>query len=81
MDDQSEMLKAQDVRDLLRREIAKVGSQTEWAKQKRANRTLVNGVLTGRRKLQPKLLKALGLKRITFYQRVKHVRDGHHDHA
>jgi hypothetical protein len=66
----SEFLLFEDVMNLLRNEIAAAGNQTEWARKKRLNRTTLNAILRGRRKLQPKLLKALGLEKITVYRRL-----------
>ena len=66
----SEFLLRADVIDLLREEIAAVGSQSEWSKKKRIERTTLNAALRGRRSFQPKLLKALGLEKVVVYRRV-----------
>jgi hypothetical protein len=66
----SEFLVLEDVIKLLHSEIAAAGSQSKWARQKRVNRPIVNSILSGRRRLQPKVLSALGLEEITVYRRV-----------
>jgi hypothetical protein len=68
--ERSEFLVYEDVMKLLHGEIAAAGSQSEWARQKRVNRIVVNMTLSGRRNLQAKVLTALGLKKITVYRRV-----------
>jgi DNA-binding transcriptional regulator YdaS (Cro superfamily) len=67
---QSEFLLVEDVLKLLRAEIAAAGSQSEWARIKGVNRPVLNYALRGRRKLQPKILKALGLEKVTVYKRL-----------
>jgi hypothetical protein len=68
--ERSEFLVFEDVMKLLHAEIAAAGSQSEWARQKRVDRSIVNTTLSGRRNLQPKILTALGLEEITVYRRV-----------
>jgi hypothetical protein len=68
--ERSDFLVFEDVMKLLHAEIAAAGSQSEWARQKRVNRTVVNTTLSGRRNLQAKVLTALGLEEITVYRRV-----------
>jgi hypothetical protein len=68
--ERSKLLVYEDVMKLLRAEIAAAGSQREWARKKRVDRTVVNTALSGRGKLQPKIVKALGLEAITVYRRV-----------
>lgn len=65
----SEFLLLEDVLDILRAEVARVGSQSEWARQNEVSRTILNRILSGRRALQPKVLKALGLKETVVYER------------
>ena len=67
--ERAEVLVFEDVLKLLRAEIAAAGSQSEWARQKRVNRSIVNSTPLGRRNLQPKVLTALGLEEITVYRR------------
>jgi hypothetical protein len=68
---ESQFLFFEDAMGLLRAEIAASGSQLEWAKNKNVDRATLNGALQGRRKLQPKVLKALGLEQVTVYRRVQ----------
>jgi hypothetical protein len=68
--ERSEFLVYEDVLKLLHGEIAAAGSQSEWARKKRVDRSIVNTALSGRRNLQPKVLTALGLEAITVYRRV-----------
>jgi hypothetical protein len=68
---ESQFLFFEDAIGLLRAEIAAAGSQLEWAKNKNVDRATLNGALQGRRKLQPKVLKALGLEQVTVYRRLQ----------
>jgi hypothetical protein len=68
---ESQFLAFEDAMGLLRAEIAASGSQLEWAKNKNVDRATLNGALQGRRKLQPKVLKALGLEQVTVYRRLQ----------
>jgi len=68
--ERAEFLVFEDVMKLLHAEIAAAGSQSEWARQRRVNRSIVNRILSGRRNLQPKVLSALGFEQITVYRRV-----------
>lgn len=68
--ERSECLVFEDVIKLLHAEIAAAGSQSRWARQKSVHRTIVNSILSGHRRLQPKILAALGLEAITVYRRV-----------
>jgi hypothetical protein len=68
--ERSEFLVFEDVIKLLHSEITAAGSQSQWARQKSVHRTTVNSILSGRRRLQPKILSALGLEEITVYRRV-----------
>jgi hypothetical protein len=52
---------------LLKSEIDKAGSQRRWAKENGVNRPMVCAALGGYRRLQPKILKALGLKKVDAY--------------
>jgi hypothetical protein len=68
---ESQLLFLEDAMGLLRAEIIAAGSQLEWAKNKNVDRATLNGALQGRRKLQPKVLKALGLEQVTVYKRLR----------
>jgi hypothetical protein len=63
----SKLLTADDVRELLRAEIRAAGTQSNWARQKGVNRSIVCSILAGGATLQPKVVKALGLKKIVAY--------------
>jgi hypothetical protein len=61
-------LNIQDVIELLRAEIDRVGGQSEWARQTGIERALINRVLNGRR-LPPSILcRALGLEWVLVHQ-------------
>jgi hypothetical protein len=53
-----------DVVQLLRAEIDKVGTESEWARRTGANRTSLNLALKGRVGLKKNILDALGLKKV-----------------
>jgi hypothetical protein len=57
-----------DVRELLRREVAKSGSQSAWARNAGVRPSEVSVVLTGRKKPNKGVLAGLGLKRVICYQ-------------
>jgi hypothetical protein len=63
------LLSDDDVMKLLRTEIAKAGSQSAWAKVSGISRPSINQTLKGTRGFQPKVLSALGLKRVNAYSR------------
>jgi DNA-binding phage protein len=52
-----------DLLRLLRRDINRVGGQSEWARQTDICRTYINRVLNGRKPPGPSICRALGLKR------------------
>jgi hypothetical protein len=56
-----------DVLELLRSEIVKAGSQAKWAREKGVSRTNVCKILRGYQEFQPKILEALGLKKVNAY--------------
>jgi hypothetical protein len=68
------ILNIEDVLELLRRDINRVGGQSEWARQTGIERTLISRVLNGRRLPPSQLCRALGLEWVV----VRHVaqRDG-----
>jgi DNA-binding phage protein len=55
-------LHVQDVVEMLHREIERVGSQSEWARQYGIDRTQLNRALNGRRLPPSRLCRALGLE-------------------
>jgi hypothetical protein len=61
------LLAVNDVRQLLLAEIRKSGTQSEWARRNGVNRSSVSLFLSGQRMLQPKIMRALKLKKITAY--------------
>jgi hypothetical protein len=56
-------LRVQDLLRLLRRDINRVGGQSEWARQTGICRTYINRVLNGRKPPGPSIWRALGFKR------------------
>jgi len=58
------LLSHHDVVELLRTEIDKAGTESEWARRTGANRTSLNLALKGRVGLQRNILEALGLRKI-----------------
>jgi hypothetical protein len=64
-----ELLHVEDVLALLRAEVAKSGSQTEWARHHGVDRSCVCAALNGNKPLQPKIIRALGLKATIAYTR------------
>jgi hypothetical protein len=68
-----ELLDFADVLKLLRSEISSAGSQTEWARQKSLDRVSVSYVLNERRLPSPRLLKALGLRKVVAYTQCSKV--------
>jgi hypothetical protein len=65
-----EMLNVEDVLALLRAEVAKSGSQIEWARQHGVDRSCVCAAINGSKPLQPKIIRALGLKATIAYTRL-----------
>lgn len=65
-----ELLNIEDVLALLRAEVAKSGSQIEWARQHGVDRSCVCAAINGTKPLQPKIIRALGLKATIAYTRV-----------
>ena len=56
-----------EVRQLLRREILKAGSQAEWARQNAVNRTYLNKVMNCQKPAGPAILDALKIEKVTVY--------------
>jgi DNA-binding XRE family transcriptional regulator len=59
-----------DVLKLVRAEITKAGSQKAWAKASGISRQTINQVINGKRAFEPKVLLALGLKKVNAYSRL-----------
>lgn len=55
--------------NLLEQECEKVGSTIKWARVHKLSQPLVSMTLAGKRKPAKKILKALGLIRVTLYTR------------
>jgi hypothetical protein len=62
------LLSHADVVDLLRTEVGKAGTESEWARRTGANRSSLNLALRGRLGLQKNILDALGLKKVVAYE-------------
>ena len=62
---------ADDVRNLMRREIAKKGTIGAWAREANINAAYVSDVLRGHREPAHKILAALGIERVVTYRRVR----------
>jgi hypothetical protein len=60
-----------DVLELLRREIDRVGGQSEWARQTGIDRSLINRVLNARRLPTSQLCRALGLEWVVVRHAVR----------
>jgi DNA-binding transcriptional regulator YdaS (Cro superfamily) len=62
-------LTEKDVVDLLRREVAKAGGQSAWARKTGIHRPVVNRIVRGERPVTKQIVEALGLEII--YRRTK----------
>jgi DNA-binding transcriptional regulator YdaS (Cro superfamily) len=58
------VLNDDDVADLLKAAVKREGSQTAFAKRYDVNRSELNSILNGRRRISAPLAKALGLRRV-----------------
>ena len=58
------VLNDDDVADLVRAAVEREGSQAEFAKRHRINRTDLSAFLNGRRGISASIAKALGLRRV-----------------
>jgi hypothetical protein len=58
------VLEDEDVLNLLRADIARVGGQSAWARIHEHERSHVNRVLAGKKPITPEILRRLGLKRV-----------------
>ena len=63
------MMTLDDVRELLRQECERAGSQVAWAKAHGMAAAYVSDVIHGRRDPGGKLLDALGLDRVVTYRK------------
>jgi len=61
------LLDTDDVRRLLRQEVERVGSQSEWARRTGVGRTYLNHVMSGRRNPGPDFNRALKLTKVVVY--------------
>ncbi len=66
-----DLLDIEEVRRILRRTIKAAGNQTAWAKQFSLERSNVSQTLNGKRPPSKRLLKVLGLRRVTAYRMTK----------
>lgn len=55
---------------LLRRSVAAAGGQRSWAHANKISPSFLNDVLNSRRDVSPTILAALGLRRVTYFERV-----------
>lgn len=62
-------MNVQQIRDKLTRRVNRDGGQSEFARSIGTSPGYVNDVLSGRRDPGDKILNALGLERVTVYQR------------
>lgn len=69
------MMTAEDVRAMLRRQCDEAGSQTAWARAKRISIPVVSMALSGKRKPDGIVLRALELKRIEGYEPITEAQD------
>ena len=60
-----------DVHRLIREACKKAGSQVAFAEKIKVSFQFLNAVLCGRRAASKKILDALGVKKITRYERIK----------
>jgi DNA-binding transcriptional regulator YdaS (Cro superfamily) len=67
------LLHVLDVLTLLRRDIERAGSQSEWSRQTGVSRTYINRVLKGRKPPGPSICRALGLERAVLRDVAKKV--------
>ena len=65
----SRLLRAEAVIDLIKREVARAGSQSEWAREIGGRQSDISNALNGQRKPTKTILNALGLKMVQAYQR------------
>jgi hypothetical protein len=63
------LLDENDVLRLLHEVVDRAGSQSAWARRSGVDRTQLNGVLRGKRRLSPTIIQALKLKKVVAYER------------
>jgi DNA-binding phage protein len=56
------ILREKDVIQLLRREVAKAGGQSGWARKNGISQSMINKVLREKRRLTKRIIEALGLE-------------------
>ena len=62
------LLDEKDVLRLLREDVNKAGDQSAWARRTGVNRSYLNRVLKGKKKLGPTIVQALNLKKVVAYE-------------
>jgi DNA-binding phage protein len=62
------LLRIEDVIRLLRDEVKRAGSQTEWARRNGVERTSVSHVLSGRKRPTKDIVKTLKLEKVVAYK-------------
>ena len=62
------LLRIEDVIRLLRDEVERVGSQSEWARRKGVARTSLSHALSGRKRPTKDILKTLKLEKVVAYK-------------
>jgi DNA-binding transcriptional regulator YdaS (Cro superfamily) len=67
------LLDENDVLRLLREVVDRAGSQSAWARRSGIDRTLLNQVLRGKKRLPPTIIQALKLKKVVAYERKQDV--------
>jgi DNA-binding phage protein len=65
------LLDIEHVRHILKRKIARAGGVAAFANQNSLERSNISHTLTGQRPPSKRLLKFLGLKRVTVYQKIR----------
>jgi plasmid maintenance system antidote protein VapI len=63
------LLDENDVLRLLHEVVDRAGSQSAWARRSGVDRTQLNNVLRGKRRLSPTIIQALKLKKVVAYER------------
>ena len=63
------LLDETDVLRLLHEVVEGAGSQSAWARRSGVNRSQLNHVLSGKRRLSPRIIQALKLKKVVAYER------------
>jgi DNA-binding phage protein len=69
------LLDENDVLRLLHEVVDRAGGQSAWARRSGIDRTQLNQVLRGRRRLSPTIVQALKLKKVVAYERKQGATD------